>query len=563
MKTLPHMSLSTLSAEKHVRHSHSASSHLIARAAALRAMHSSINHERLDDCVNTEDASATSSGNETDTSASQSTSLSSPSSAPFQQYMCGYIYVSVASPRDIRTELTEQLASVGATGRIYVYRNGINVQLTAPPEAIPDCDRIIHEVGNQVFKDIRLFPGEVLDMARVAPPFSALVIRVRPLLREGLPQEYSDSLDPYMSGLLHLSPESWHKEIIAAERAKQRFISQQKYAQQHQQQHQHNPQQDKSRTALPNATAADADAESVQQSQPSLPPLIFDVRNQYEHEIGGFNGAIPILVDTFRDSFEELDRMLGVHLRSEQQQVQQQQHEHEQEQELQSAVSAVNDHNISSTPDDIATTTSPAHTRSPILISKPSMAVPPPDVRAEAEAMIPTPPRPVEADRKLLLYCTGGIRCLKVGAFLRSRGFTDVNVLEGGVNAYAKYAQEKLLPAQEPSTFRGANMVFDNRVVMRVTDDVVSRCHHCGEECDRLRNCDLHKCDLLMVQCERCATAYRGCCSAACATEQHNLPVMRELLGENMQVVAHPPPKTRIRPRLVPITRPVHGDIPV
>lgn len=52
-------------------------------------------------------------------------------------------------------------------------------------------------------------------------------------------------------------------------------------------------------------------------------------------------------------------------------------------------------------------------------------------------------------DPKIMLYCTGGVRCEKVSSYLMGAGFTDVNQLDGGINAYVNYAigREESLPA--------------------------------------------------------------------------------------------------------------------
>jgi UPF0176 protein len=39
-------------------------------------------------------------------------------------------------------------------------------------------------------------------------------------------------------------------------------------------------------------------------------------------------------------------------------------------------------------------------------------------------------------NRKVLMYCTGGIRCEKASALLKSRGFKDVYQLHGGIVTY-------------------------------------------------------------------------------------------------------------------------------
>lgn len=42
-----------------------------------------------------------------------------------------------------------------------------------------------------------------------------------------------------------------------------------------------------------------------------------------------------------------------------------------------------------------------------------------------------------------MMYCTGGVRCEKVSSYLLDAGYTDVNQLEGGINAYVNYAMSK------------------------------------------------------------------------------------------------------------------------
>jgi predicted sulfurtransferase len=47
-----------------------------------------------------------------------------------------------------------------------------------------------------------------------------------------------------------------------------------------------------------------------------------------------------------------------------------------------------------------------------------------------------------KSDKKIMLYCTGGVRCTKVAAYLSQvKGFGDVNQLEGGIIRYAMHAK--------------------------------------------------------------------------------------------------------------------------
>jgi len=88
-------------------------------------------------------------------------------------------------------------------------------------------------------------------------------------------------------------------------------------------------------------------------------------------------------------------------------------------------------------------------------------------------------------DKKILLYCTGGIRCEKASSWLRHHGFEDVNQLHGGIIEYARYVREKKIP----SHFTGKNFVFDNRLGESIDGQVISTCHQCGKACDSYTNC--------------------------------------------------------------------------
>ncbi|MFB6307572.1 MAG: rhodanese-related sulfurtransferase [Flavobacteriales bacterium] len=120
-------------------------------------------------------------------------------------------------------------------------------------------------------------------------------------------------------------------------------------------------------------------------------------------------------------------------------------------------------------------------------------------------------------DKKVLLYCTGGIRCEKASAYLKHKGFEDVNQLQGGIIEYAKQVRKKGLE----NKFYGKNFVFDERLGERVSSDVISECHQCGRTCDI--HCKNVQCNLLFIQCEKCSQKYDGCCTPKCR-EIANLP---------------------------------------
>ena len=123
-------------------------------------------------------------------------------------------------------------------------------------------------------------------------------------------------------------------------------------------------------------------------------------------------------------------------------------------------------------------------------------------------------------DSKILLYCTGGIRCEKASAYFKHHGFKDVNQLLGGIIDYHRQVKSEGLE----SRFIGKNFVFDDRMGERITDDVIAKCHLCGASCDDHVNCANEDCHMLFIQCHDCAEKLAGCCSAECM-EIRSLPL--------------------------------------
>jgi len=115
-------------------------------------------------------------------------------------------------------------------------------------------------------------------------------------------------------------------------------------------------------------------------------------------------------------------------------------------------------------------------------------------------------------DQKILMYCTGGIRCEKASAFLKHHGFNDVNQLYGGIIEYARQIKQENIP----SKFIGKNFVFDERLGERITDDVIAHCHQCGKKWDDHINCGNTDCHVLFIQCDDCKAQYGEFCSKEC-----------------------------------------------
>ena len=159
-----------------------------------------------------------------------------------------------------------------------------------------------------------------------------------------------------------------------------------------------------------------------------------------------------------------------------------------------------------------------------------------------------------QEDKKVVMYCTGGIRCEKASAYFKHKGFKDVHHLKGGIIQYAQEIKEQNLE----SKFKGVNFVFDERIGERITNDILSECHQCGKPCDTHVNCKNDDCHLLFIQCEDCSVKMNGCCTPECVRiaalpieEQRELRKGRVKNGPECLSVY----KSRLRPNLKEILK--------
>lgn len=113
--------------------------------------------------------------------------------------------------------------------------------------------------------------------------------------------------------------------------------------------------------------------------------------------------------------------------------------------------------------------------------------------------------------KKILTYCTGGIKCEKASAYLRQHGFDEVYQLKGGIINYGKEVGGE--------DFEGNCYVFDGRVqvqVNTVNPSIITRCRNCGERTTRMVNCANPHCNDHFVQCQHCGVDMRGACCVQC-----------------------------------------------
>lgn len=117
----------------------------------------------------------------------------------------------------------------------------------------------------------------------------------------------------------------------------------------------------------------------------------------------------------------------------------------------------------------------------------------------------------IDPKKKVLTYCTGGIRCEKATALLTEEGYTDVYQLEGGI---AKYLEK-----YPNGYFKGKNFVFDDRMVTNTDTpsgtEVLGSCAHCGTKSDRYIDCTKPDCHQLFISCKDCEKKHSGLCPVA------------------------------------------------
>ena len=114
-------------------------------------------------------------------------------------------------------------------------------------------------------------------------------------------------------------------------------------------------------------------------------------------------------------------------------------------------------------------------------------------------------------NKKIVAYCTGGIRCEKASAFLKENGFNDVYQIKGGI---LKFGEEF------PDTYwEGKCFVFDDRLAVEINKkniNPLTECAWCNKKCDDYLNCHNINCDKLFTCCEECKEIHNKSCCEEC-----------------------------------------------
>ncbi|HIH11883.1 TPA: rhodanese-related sulfurtransferase [Candidatus Woesearchaeota archaeon] len=127
-------------------------------------------------------------------------------------------------------------------------------------------------------------------------------------------------------------------------------------------------------------------------------------------------------------------------------------------------------------------------------------------------------------NKKIVLYCTGGIRCEKATAYLTQQGFPNVYHVQGGIINYVN---------ELPNTYwEGGLFVFDDRLVLDLGEPLTN-CQHCEEKNSQYINCHNLDCDKLFICCDDCQKTMKKTCSQKCfeAPQQREEKKRYETIG--------------------------------
>ena len=123
------------------------------------------------------------------------------------------------------------------------------------------------------------------------------------------------------------------------------------------------------------------------------------------------------------------------------------------------------------------------------------------------------------AGKKIVTYCTGGIRCEKFSGWLLKEGFEDVAQLQGGIATYGK------APETKGEFWEGAMYVFDERIAVeinQVNKSIIGKDWFDGTPCERYVNCGNPACNRQILASEANQEKYLGGCSPDCRHAANN-----------------------------------------
>lgn len=149
-------------------------------------------------------------------------------------------------------------------------------------------------------------------------------------------------------------------------------------------------------------------------------------------------------------------------------------------------------------------------------------------------------------NKRVVTYCTGGVRCEKFSGWLLKEGFEDVAQLHGGIHNYGTH------PKTRGELWDGKMYVFDERIsvdINRVNKTVVSKDWFDNTPCERYINCGNPFCNRQIITSEENEHKYLRGCTHECRispenryVKEHNLS--KEDVSERLAEIGEMLPET-------------------
>lgn len=154
-------------------------------------------------------------------------------------------------------------------------------------------------------------------------------------------------------------------------------------------------------------------------------------------------------------------------------------------------------------------------------------------IRPDVETFRDTPQwvrdnRELFEGKRVLTYCTGGIRCEKFSGWLKREGFEDVAQLHGGIATYGKD------PVTKGQLWDGQMYVFDERLTVpinQVEHVIVGKDHFDGTPCERYINCANPECNKQVLSSEENEAKHLGGCTIECTKHERNRYIVKHGLS--------------------------------
>ncbi len=132
-------------------------------------------------------------------------------------------------------------------------------------------------------------------------------------------------------------------------------------------------------------------------------------------------------------------------------------------------------------------------------------------------------------DKKVVTYCTGGIRCEKFSGWLLREGVENVAQLHGGIATYGKD------PEVKGEMWDGKMYVFDDRIsveINQVDKQIIGKDWFDGTPCERYINCGNPSCNRQIITSEENEAKHLGGCCYDCAVSETNRYIKRNGISE-------------------------------